>query len=79
MVILLGFRFPSLNANHESMYERVAQDERCLIVPNVLKGILIDPSLKSDEIHPNGRGYALIADRVAGPYKKLLRVADRRR
>ncbi|MCU1229475.1 MAG: lipolytic enzyme family [Acidobacteria bacterium] len=79
MVILLGFRFPSMNANYESMYERIAHDERCLLVPNVLRGILTDPSLKSDEIHPNGRGYALIAERIAGPCKGLLRVADRRR
>jgi lysophospholipase L1-like esterase len=79
MVIVLGFRFPSMNANYESMYERIANDERCLFVPNVLSGILTDPSLKSDEIHPNARGYALIAERVAGPCKGLLRAADRRR
>jgi lysophospholipase L1-like esterase len=79
MVILIGFRFPSMSANYESMYERIAHDERCLFVPNVLRGILTDPSLKSDEIHPNARGYALIAERVAGPCKGLLRAADRRR
>ncbi|MEA2569356.1 MAG: acyl-CoA thioesterase [Acidobacteriota bacterium] len=79
MVILLGFRFPSMNANYESMYERIAHDERCLFVPNVLRGILTDPSLKSDEIHPNARGYALIAERVSGPCRGLLRAADRRR
>jgi acyl-CoA thioesterase-1 len=79
MVILLGFRFPSMSANYESMYERIAHDERCLLVPHVLSGILTDPSLKSDEIHPNGRGYALIAERIAGPCKGLLKAADRRR
>ena len=79
MVILLGFRFPSMTANYESMYERIADDERCLLVPHILSGILTDPSLKFDEIHPNGRGYALIAERIAGPCKGLLRVADRRR
>ena len=73
MVILLGFRFPSLNANYEEMYERVANDERCLFVSRMLKGILTDPSLKSDEIHPNARGYQLMAERVAGPLRKLIR------
>ena len=76
MVILLGFRFPSLNANYESMYERVAEDEQCLLIEDLLDGILSNPSLKSDEIHPNARGYALMAERVAGPTEKLLRVAD---
>ena len=76
MVVLLGFSFPSLNANYASMYERVADDERCLLVEGVLKGILTDRSLKSDEIHPNARGYALMAERIAGPCAKLLQEAN---
>lgn len=76
-VILLGFRFPSLNADYEAMYKRVAKDERCLLVPNVLAGILTHPELKSDEIHPNARGYQLMADRIAGPLEKLMRAAKR--
>lgn len=72
MVVLLGFRFPSLGASYEAMYERVAEEEGCLFVPDVLDDILIDPALKSDQIHPNGRGYKLIAERVAGPVRKLI-------
>jgi len=49
----------------------VASEEKCLLVPKILSGILTDPSLKSDEIHPNARGYQLIAERVAGPLRKL--------
>jgi lysophospholipase L1-like esterase len=75
MVILLGFRFPSMNANYEAMYERIAKDERCLLIPNVLHGILTDQSLKSDAIHPNARGYELMAERIAGPCRKLIAVA----
>lgn len=77
MVVLLGFSFPSLNANYSAMYERVADDEACLLVPNVMKGILTDRTLKSDEIHPNARGYALMAERIAEPCAKLLREAER--
>jgi acyl-CoA thioesterase-1 len=76
MVVLLGFTFPSLTADYAAMYERIADDERCLLVPGVLKGILIDPALKSDEIHPNARGYALMADRIAPPVRKLLEKAN---
>ena len=72
MVVLLGFRFPSLQADYADMYERVADDERCLLIPGVLAGILTDPALKSDEIHPNARGYALMADRIEAPLAKLL-------
>ncbi|HEY2321816.1 MAG TPA: GDSL-type esterase/lipase family protein, partial [Thermoanaerobaculia bacterium] len=76
-VILLGFRFPSINADYEAMYKRVANEKRCLFVANVLSGILTSPELKSDEVHPNARGYQLMADRIAGPLQKLLRAAKR--
>ena len=76
MVVLLGYRFPSLSANYGKMYEAVAESEGCLLVRNLLSGILTDSSLKSDEIHPNARGYALIAERIAGPLKKLIRKAN---
>ncbi|MGZ7080803.1 MAG: arylesterase [Thermoanaerobaculia bacterium] len=79
MVVLLGFRFPSITVNYEKMYERVGGDERCLLVPNLLHGIETDPSLKSDEIHPNAKGYQLMAERIAGPTRKLIAKADAKR
>lgn len=79
MVVLLGFRFPSLGPSYESMYERVAKEERCLLVPDLLDGILRDPKLKSDEIHPNAAGYAVMAGRIEKPLQRLIRAADRRR
>ncbi len=79
MVVLLGFKFPSLNSDYGQMYERVARDQGCLLVAGVLRGILTDPSLKSDEIHPNARGYQLMAERVAGPMRKLIAKAGRAR
>ncbi|MEO8034654.1 MAG: arylesterase [Acidobacteriota bacterium] len=79
MVVLLGFHFPSLTVNYETMYERVARDNGCLLIARPLAGILTDPSLKSDEIHPNARGYALMAERLAGPCGKLVKKANRAR
>jgi acyl-CoA thioesterase-1 len=76
MVALLGFGFPSINANYEAMYEKVARQERCLLIPHPLRGILTDPALKSDEIHPNARGYERMAERVSGPCTKLIRKAN---
>ncbi len=76
MVVLLGYQFPSISANYEKLYESVAKSDGCLLVPNVLAGILRDSSLKSDEIHPNAKGYAVIADRVSGPLRKLIRKAN---
>ncbi len=79
MVVLLGFRFPSFGPSYADMYKRGAKDERCLLIDNVMRGILTDASLKSDEIHPNGRGYALMAERIAGPLTKLLAKANAKR
>jgi lysophospholipase L1-like esterase len=76
MVVLLGFEFPSLNANYDAMYRRIAREEECLLIPDVLDGILRDPALKSDEIHPNAAGYQLLAERVSGPAKALMKRAD---
>ena len=76
MVVLLGFRFPSLNVNYDDMYARVAKEEGALLIPDMLDGILANPSMKSDEIHPNGRGYELMAERIAGPFRKLVKKAD---
>lgn len=76
MVAILSFKFPSLNANYASMYERIADEEHCYLIEGSLAGILTDSKLKSDEIHPNARGYDLMAERIAGPMQKLLRRAD---
>ena len=76
MVVLLGFRFPSFSANYEEIYERVGSEERCLLIPDILDGILSEPSLRSDGIHPNARGYALMSERISGPFRKLLKKAD---
>ena len=76
MVVLLGFKFPSLNANYETMYERVAEEERSLLVAGVLAGILKDPALKSDAIHPNAKGYELMARRLEKPLMKLVKKSN---
>jgi len=39
--------------HYDGMYARVAREEGCLLIPKLLKGILSDARLKSDEIHPN--------------------------
>ena len=80
MVVLLGFEFPSLGPSYAGMYERVADDEECLLIPDLMEGILNNQSMKSDEIHPNARGYDLMAERVGPPLKKLIeRANDARR
>jgi lysophospholipase L1-like esterase len=76
MVVLLGFRFPSLQVDYEKMYSQVAADSGCLFIPRLLKGITTDPDLKSDTVHPNARGYQIMAERISGPCAKLIKKAN---
>jgi acyl-CoA thioesterase-1 len=76
MVVLLGFRFPSIGGDYDALYENIAEDEGCLLIADMLDGILRNPKLKSDEIHPNAAGYELMAERIAPSLAKLLDRAD---
>ena len=78
MVVLLGFEFP-IGPDYGDMYEKVADDEECLFIDDVVDGILTDTKLKSDEIHPNAAGYELMAERVAEPMRELIEKANPRR
>lgn len=79
MVVLLGMRLGLFTDEYGPIYEETAKKHRALYIPEILKGILSDPRLKSDTIHPNGAGYRLMAERIAAKVKPLLEEADRRR
>jgi len=50
------------------LYEEVADDEDVPLLSGVLADILGTPSLKSDQIHPNAKGYKIMAEKI---YEKL--------
>jgi lysophospholipase L1-like esterase len=52
--------------------KRIARERGAVFIPDVMKGILSDPELKSDQIHPNGAGYKIIAERVYKAVAPLL-------
>jgi acyl-CoA thioesterase I len=61
-----GHRYPDL-------FARLHKDYKAPLVEGVLGDILTDPSLKSDEVHPNAAGYKKLADAVAETIEPLLR------
>jgi lysophospholipase L1-like esterase len=63
---------------HGSMYERLGKRYRVPLVRDALRKILFDPSLKADEVHPNDRGHARLAEAVAATVEPLLRERRRR-
>lgn len=79
MVVLVGFRAGLLTDETGPLYEAVARGRGVLYIPDALAGILSDPRLKSDAVHPNGAGYRKLADRLLADLRPLLKAADRAR
>jgi lysophospholipase L1-like esterase len=52
--------------------KRISREKKTLLIPNILQGILSDPGLKSDQMHPNSRGYELMARRIYRQIKPYL-------
>jgi lysophospholipase L1-like esterase len=64
-VVLLGTPEKGLLVTPPRFYAEIAKEFRIPYEGKVVGEILRDAALKSDPIHPNARGYRLIAERVA--------------
>ncbi|MBM3243406.1 MAG: arylesterase [Candidatus Omnitrophica bacterium] len=54
-------------------FSRLAKETGSIFIPAVLSGIITNPSMKSDFMHPNAQGYKIIAQRIyrsISPYLK---------
>ncbi len=67
LVVLIGTEgFKILgNVDYGERYEAIARETGAVYVPDLMQGVLADRGLMVDEIHPNARGYAKIARRIA--------------
>ncbi len=45
-------------------FKKIARERRTIFIPDIMKGIMSEPELKSDQIHPNDAGYKIIAERI---------------
>ena len=46
------------------LYEEVAEETNVPLLSGMLAEILSDPSLKSDQIHPNDKGYKVMTEKI---------------
>jgi lysophospholipase L1-like esterase len=46
------------------LYDEVAKEEEVPLVSGLLADVLGDPALKSDQIHPNAKGYKVMAEEI---------------
>lgn len=73
LVVLVGMKglIPFMDS-YSGEYKRVAKARGAVYVPNVLSGIIDSPKLKGDQVHPNGAGYKIIAERIYAAVKPYL-------
>ena len=79
MVVILEVNVALVGDPYVEGYRAVASRHGAVLVEDVMHGILGNPDLKVDGIHPNALGHRLIADRVIRVLRSLLQESDRRR
>jgi len=77
MVAIAGMRLGLFTDEFSPIYKETAEQFGAYYISQVMQGILSDPQLKSDPIHPNAAGYRLLGQPIAEKLKPLLREADR--
>ena len=53
-------------------YRKIAQEKSAIFIPSILSGIITNPSMKSDFLHPNAPGYKIIAEDIFRAIKPFL-------
>lgn len=71
-VLLLGVRGGILEDPYKKMFEDLAKEKRIFYIPNILDNIIGNPDLMSDPIHPNDKGYKIMAYRIEPLLRKIL-------
>ena len=69
-VALIGTPEPGFSVSPPAFYADIAREFRLPYEGVVIGKVLKDASLKSDPIHPNARGYGVIAESVAALLRK---------
>ncbi|MDB6058444.1 MAG: Lipolytic protein family, partial [Verrucomicrobiales bacterium] len=71
-VVLIGIRSATLRDKNATWFKDLARAKHVLLVPNILDEVLAHPNLMSDEVHPNDKGYAIIAERIGTALDPLM-------
>lgn len=69
MVVLVGLRVLTPIGGVGAKYHSLANRTGCVYVDDVLDNIISNPMLMADQIHPNSKGYKIVAERIAAKMK----------
>ncbi|WP_150465141.1 arylesterase [Francisella sp. SYW-2] len=72
LVIIGGLDIPYYKNDYAEDYINFAKSYGCLLVPNVLEGIIGNKDLMVDAVHPNAKGYRIMANQFYNVIKKYV-------
>ena len=64
-VVLIGVPEPVLFGGAAPFYAKLADELKVPLEKKIMQDVLFDKELKSDQIHPNARGYRRMAQAIA--------------
>ena len=64
MVAIVDISAGVLLNEYNRVFYKLAKEKDAIFIPRILSGVITNPSLKSDFIHPNAQGYKLIAEKI---------------
>ncbi len=73
MVALVDISAGMFFSEYRAAFKKLANEKKVIFVPAVLNKIITNPAMKSDFLHPNARGYKIVAKRIyqaVSPYIK---------
>jgi acyl-CoA thioesterase-1 len=71
-VVLVGVRVALIKDPYANEYELLARRTSSGLVSDILDDIISQPDRMSDALHPNDRGYAIMADRIEPVVRDLI-------
>ena len=63
LVVIAGVDIPLMGRGFRESYRELAKETGAVLIPNVLEGIMGKSELMSDPIHPNDKGYTIMAQK----------------
>src|SRR5690606_9521910 len=72
LVVIGGIDIPYYKNDYAQDYLEFAKNNGCLLVPNVLAGLIGDKDLMIDAVHPNAKGYKIMAKQFYDVIDKYL-------
>lgn len=59
-------------AGYRKATEMISRHTRSILIPRLLEGVMDNPALRQDDIHPNEEGLAIIAQKIYNELRKYL-------